>query len=76
MLELFVALAGIILAQMTGNALWDGIASVIIGLILAFTAAWLAHETKGLLIGEAANKDIVEGIHRIASEQKSIEKNK
>jgi divalent metal cation (Fe/Co/Zn/Cd) transporter len=74
MLGLFVALAGIILAQITGNALWDGVASVIIGLILAFTAAWLAHETKGLLIGEAANKDIVEGIHRIASEQESIEK--
>ncbi len=74
MLGLFVALAGIILAQITGNSLWDGVASVIIGLILAFTAVWLAHETKGLLIGEGANKDIVEGIHRIASEQESIEK--
>ncbi|MDC0575568.1 cation diffusion facilitator family transporter [Nitrosomonadaceae bacterium] len=74
MLGLFVALAGIILAQITGDPLWDGVASVIIGLILAFTAAWLAHETKGLLIGEAANKDIVEGIHKIASEQESIEK--
>ena len=74
MLGLFVALAGIKLAQITGNALWDGVASVIIGLILAFTAVWLAHETKGLLIGEGANKDIVEGIHRIASEQESIEK--
>jgi hypothetical protein len=39
MLGLFVALAGIILAQITGNSLWDGVASVIIGLILAFTAA-------------------------------------
>ena len=74
MLGLFVAMAGIILAQITGNSLWDGVASVIIGLILAFTAVWLAHETKGLLIGEGANKDIVEGIHRIASEQESIEK--
>lgn len=74
MLGLFVALTGIMLAQITGNALWDGVASVIIGLILAFTAIWLAHETKGLLIGEGANKDIVEGIHRIASEQESIEK--
>lgn len=74
MLGLFVALTGIMLAQITGNALWDGVASVIIGLILAFTAVWLAHETKGLLIGEGANKDIVEGIHRIASEQESIEK--
>jgi len=74
MLGLFVAFAGIMLAQITGNALWDGIASVTIGLILAFTAIWLAHETKSLLIGEGANKDIVEGIHRIASKQDSIEK--
>ena len=74
MLGLFVAFVGIMLAQITGNALWDGIASVTIGLILAFTAIWLAHETKSLLIGEGANKDIVEGIHKIASKQDSIEK--
>jgi cation diffusion facilitator family transporter len=74
MLGLFVALAGIILAQITGNSLWDGVASVIIGLILAFTAIWLAHETKSLLIGEGANKDIVEGIRSIASKQESIKK--
>jgi len=74
MLGLFVAFAGIMMAQITGNAIWDGVASVTIGLILACTAVWLAHETKSLLIGEGANKDIVEGIHRIASEQESIEK--
>lgn len=73
MLGLFVAMAGIILAQITGDALWDGVASVIIGLILAFTAIWLAHETKSLLIGEGANIDIVEGIHKIALKQNSIE---
>ena len=74
MLGLIVALAGIMLAQITGNSLWDGVASVIIGLILAFTAIWLAHETKSLLIGEGANKDIVEGIRKIASKQDSIKK--
>ena len=74
MLGLFVAFVGIMLAQITGNALWDGIASVTIGLILALTAIWLAYETKSLLIGEGANKDIVEGIHKIASKQDSIEK--
>lgn len=74
LLGLFVAFAGIMLAQITGNTLWDGIASVIIGLILAFTAIWLAHETKSLLIGEGANKDIVDGIRKIALKQDSIEK--
>lgn len=74
LLGLFVAFAGIMLAQITENALWDGIASVIIGLILAFTAIWLAHETKSLLIGEGANKDIVDGIRKVALKQDSIEK--
>lgn len=74
MLGLIVAFVGIMLAQITENILWDGAASIIIGLILAFTAIWLARETKSLLIGEGANKDIVDGIHKIASKQDSIEK--
>lgn len=74
MLGLLVAFVGILLAQITENILWDGIASIIIGLILAFTAIWLAKETKSLLIGEGANKNIVDGIHKIASKQDSIEK--
>ncbi len=74
MLGLLVAFVGILLAQITENILWDGVASVIIGLILALTAIWLAKETKSLLIGEGANKDIVDGIHKIASKQDSIEK--
>ena len=66
MLGLLVALTANVLAQATGNFLFDGIASVIIGLILAGTAMWLAYETKGLLIGERANIDVVEGIKKLA----------
>jgi divalent metal cation (Fe/Co/Zn/Cd) transporter len=36
-----------------------------IGLILGGTAAWLAYETKSLLIGESANKQVEEGIRAI-----------
>ncbi|TFH09991.1 MAG: cation transporter [Nitrosomonadales bacterium] len=74
MLGLLIAFIGILLTQITRNALWDGIASVIIGLILAFTAIWLAYETKSLLIGEGADPDIIDAIHKIASKQDSIEK--
>lgn len=74
MLGLLIAFIGILLTQITQNALWDGIASVIIGLILAFTAIWLAYETKSLLIGEGADPDIIDAIHKIASKQDSIEK--
>jgi divalent metal cation (Fe/Co/Zn/Cd) transporter len=66
MLGLLVALVGIALGQITGNPYFDGIASVVIGLVLGGTAIWLAYETKGLLIGESANKQVVQGIRQIA----------
>jgi len=66
MLGLIVAFVGIGAAQYTGIAELDGVASVCIGLILALTAALLAFETKGLIIGEAATPDLVAGVRRIA----------
>lgn len=74
LLGLFVALIGIWLAQVTGNAVFDGIASVVIGLILAVTATLLARETKGLLIGESADPAIVKAIHEMVDELEPIEK--
>ncbi len=68
MLGLVVAMVGIFLAQLTGLAWFDGLASVIIGLILGGTAWWLAYETKGLLIGEAANQKVIQGIRSLTSE--------
>ncbi|HSR62396.1 MAG TPA: cation diffusion facilitator family transporter [Gammaproteobacteria bacterium] len=73
MLGLVIALVANILAQHTGMIIFDGIASIIIGLILAGTAAWLAWETKGLLIGERANLHVIEGIRKIASENEQID---
>lgn len=64
---LVVALAGVALAHATGNPVYDAIASLLIGLILAFTAFFLARETKGLLIGESANREVVERIRQAAS---------
>ena len=65
MLGIIVAFLGIFLSQITANPIFDGIASIIIGVILAGTAAWLAYETKGLLIGESANREVIRGIREI-----------
>lgn len=67
MLGLIVAFIGIAVGQYTGLHIFDGIASIIIGVILGFTAAWLAYETKGLLIGESADPEIVTGITNMAN---------
>jgi cation diffusion facilitator family transporter len=72
MLGLLVAFVGVWLGEVTGNPIFDGIASIIIGLVLGGTAAWLAYETKSLLIGERANRHVVEGIRRIARSQPTV----
>ena len=72
MLGILVAFVGILLSQITGNPYYDGVASVIIGLILAGTAAWLAYEIKGLLIGESARPEIVKGVKEIAKSYPKI----
>jgi divalent metal cation (Fe/Co/Zn/Cd) transporter len=72
-LGLLVALIGLILSQVTGNFVFDGIASVVIGLILAGTAIWMAIETKSLLIGESATLPIREGINELVDEIDEIE---
>lgn len=54
MLGLLFAVVGLAVAQATGNDLWDGVASIAIGILLGFVAFVLATETKQLLVGEAA----------------------
>jgi len=74
MLGLLIALIGIWLTQVTGIAVFDGIASILIGCILGGTAIWLAIETKGLLIGERANKEVITGIRQLAESFDEVEK--
>jgi len=73
LLGLLVALIAIYVGQLTGNLYLDGIASIIIGLILAGTAIWLAYETKSLLIGERANTPVVEGIREIVHKAEHVD---
>lgn len=64
-LGLVVAAGGVFLVQTTGNPVFDGVASVIIGVILALTAVLLAVETKGLIIGESAAPAAVGAIREL-----------
>jgi cation diffusion facilitator family transporter len=66
MAGIIAAAVGLFLAQMTGDPFYDGAASVVIGVILGFTAALLAYESKGLLIGEAADPELVRNLHDLA----------
>jgi divalent metal cation (Fe/Co/Zn/Cd) transporter len=63
---------GILLSHITGSPAYDAAGAIIIGLILAGTAILLASETKSLLIGESANKEVVKGIREIACSRQEI----
>jgi len=67
MAGLVVALVGVHLANALHMPVLDGIASIAIGLILCGVASFLVWESKKLLIGEAADKDIRRSIRDIAS---------
>lgn len=66
LLGIVIAAIGIYLTdQHSGpgdGAYWDGLASIIIGLVLAVVAFVLARSSRGLLLGEAANKKSVVAI--------------
>ena len=72
MAGIVVAAIGLYLAQATGNTFYDGAASIVIGLILGLTAFVLAYESKGLLIGEAADPELVSGLAQLVSGQKGV----
>jgi cation diffusion facilitator family transporter len=69
---LMMAAAGLALALITGNPFWDGLASVLIGLVLAGLAVVLLYEAKGLLIGESADQQVVAAIRACAAAHPGI----
>ena len=72
MLGLIFAFMGVACSQYFGNVMFDALASIGIGLILALTAALLAYESKGLLIGEAASAAVIEEIRAIINRNSDV----
>lgn len=72
MLGLVIAMVAIFISEKTGYLYADGIASILIGFVLAGTAFWLAYETKSLLIGESANPRVVQGIRALINKTDGI----
>lgn len=52
-----IAAVGLTLSRVTGDGLWDGLASVLIGVLLGIVAWFIAIEMKALLIGESATRE-------------------
>ncbi|OTG76202.1 cation transporter [Acinetobacter sp. ANC 4169] len=70
---LFIALIGIYLAHALNIPELDGVASILIGIVLAVSAILLARETKGLLLGETADPKLRNDILLIAQQDEAVQ---
>jgi divalent metal cation (Fe/Co/Zn/Cd) transporter len=69
---LAIAFLGIFLGNLLHMPCLDGVASILVGLTLAAVAVVLAIETKGLMIGEGATKEILQRIRQIAEREAGV----
>lgn len=67
-----IAFAGTAAAQHFDEPVYDGVASIAIGVLLAVLATFLASENKKLLIGEAARPALVKSVQEMAAEEKGV----
>jgi cation diffusion facilitator family transporter len=78
LIGIVIAAAGLLLTdyQVGGSAgaYWDGVASIMIGLVLAVVAFALARTSRGLLLGEAANPKVVSAIRQAIESHPNVEK--
>ncbi|MCA1654843.1 MAG: cation diffusion facilitator family transporter [Sphingomonadales bacterium] len=72
MAGIVVAAIGLGISQLTGDPRFDGMASIVIGAILAVIAYILAYESKALLIGEAADPELVSDIRSMVERRPGV----
>lgn len=70
---LVVAALGVGLHQLTGSAVWDGAASLVIGALLVMAAVLLAAACKALLIGRQADPRLMRSIESVLEEQDEVD---
>lgn len=69
---LLFALAGIMLTRITGDVMWDGLASILVGAALGSVAWMLARDAKSLLIGEGVTPEEDARIRQIVTAQPDV----
>lgn len=70
---LFLAFAGLGLSQLTGSLVWDGVSSLLIGLLLVVVAYLLVRTNMNLLIGRQADIRLVRTIRERLADQPEVD---
>jgi cation diffusion facilitator family transporter len=73
LIGIVVAAVGVTLHHFTGQAFWDGAASIAIGLLLVGVAYALGRENKSMLIGQALPEEAREGIAEVVATSTGID---
>lgn len=73
LLGLLVAFLGVFLGHRLNNPYIDGIASIVIGIILAIVAVILARESRGLLVGEGVDQATARHLRSLVLADPSVE---
>ena len=68
-----LAAAGVALGHATGNPMWDGLASIAIGVLLGGVSLGLVRTGRDLLTGRAARPELVESVRQIAAADAAVE---
>jgi cation diffusion facilitator family transporter len=78
LIGIIIAALGLVLTEYqvggSAGAYWDGLASIVIGSVLAVVAFVLARSSRGLLLGEAANKKEVAAIKEAIESHPNVER--
>ncbi|HUR69404.1 MAG TPA: cation diffusion facilitator family transporter [Candidatus Thermoplasmatota archaeon] len=74
LIALPIAAAAIIATELTHNALWDGLGSLGIGLILMGFAVFLASTVHALLVGTGLSKRDLAKVHGVLAQEPAIER--
>lgn len=70
---LVVAFLGVFLGHLLENPIVDGIAAVLIGVILTAVAGFLAYESKALILGESADQWLRDELRELAAKDPHVE---
>lgn len=78
LIGIVIAATGLVLTEYqvggSAGAYWDGMASIVIGLVLAVVAFVLARSSRGLLLGEAANPKVLQAIKKAIESHPNVER--
>jgi cation diffusion facilitator family transporter len=73
-LGLMFALAAVGVSKLTADGRWDAVGSLAIGLVLVGVATFLAREVKSLLVGEAADPQLIQIFEQLAELDPNVER--